>query len=520
MKLQLKTITPVFIGSNDTKKLSPYSDYVQTDDKIKIIDNDKFSDLLSRDLKLVDNYVENVKEMDKSNTQSIFSLGDFVKNKLKTDVDEILKEEYKVIGNTGKTIISRFTESSGRYFIPGSTLKGAFRTALYYFWLEKDISGKDSLNRFVKELIKIFEEKGKLLEKKNAGTRLDDTEFKRLNYLSKSSNVTKETKNVFDETLLFGRNEESDSKNIRFSDSTFIDKEYFIVLNSSRLNFGNAKDEMPIWNISLYKDVYSEFELNIVGKFNNPFLGKLKTESLNYIYQIINNFSKSLIKYEIENIEEIKDEALINKLSGIKKYYEYLLDIIVKSDNKFCILRLGAGKTYYDNSIGLLFINFAKDNEKNQNLFKIYRDLFEIGKKSKYSFKNDIFPITRSFYNIDGALYPPGWVAIGNKENISNITFDIDRTISEVNESIDTVKPEESKTLIKKNYLKAEIVDSKSVPAKVKILEGEFKDKVTILPKVTLSNLELTEKSIVLVELEKDKKTKKLIKAEYKGKAE
>lgn len=514
MKLHLKTLTPVFIGSNDSKKLSPYSDYVQVDNKIKIIDNEKLSALLSKDLNIVDEYVDGVMEMEESKTRSKFDLESFINNKLKIDIDEILKEEYDVIGNTGKSVINTFIDSSGRYFIPGSSLKGAFRTALYYYWLEIDENGKSSLKKFTDLLIK----RKKLEDGKNEGKKLNELEFAEFKNLSNDYNFNKEVKKVFDETLLFGKNEDSDSKYIRFSDSLFIEKNNFSVLNSSRTYLVNEDDDMPIWNIALMKDSSTQFEFSILEKFKNNFLNNISLNSINHIYEIINNFSLGVINYEIAIIEGLKNDALKTKLSGVKKYYENLRDIINKSNNNFCILRLGAGKTYYDNSIGLLILKLSNDGEDIKDIFDILRKYYKIGKVSNASI-DKIFPITRSFYNIDGALYPPGWVAIGNEKNISNITFDIEKTVIVNYENKDTEKPEVKKAEIKKNYLIAEIIDAKSVPPKIKIIEGDDKDKETIMPKVNLENLGLTEKSVVYVVIEKDKR-KNIIKAEYKGKAD
>ena len=57
MKINIKTLSPVFIGGSEADNLSPYSDYIQHDDKIILLDQKKLSELISKDNSIIEKYV-------------------------------------------------------------------------------------------------------------------------------------------------------------------------------------------------------------------------------------------------------------------------------------------------------------------------------------------------------------------------------------------------------------------------------------------------------------------------------
>jgi len=512
MEVKIKTLSPIFIGGSNAGILSPYSDYVQVDDKIILIDQNKLTELLSKDNSLIEEFVKGIRNMDQSGTRSNFSLINFIDNKLKIPLDDLKKEEYNVIGNIGKNSINRTIDSSGRYFIPGSSLKGAIRTSIYYFWLKTSEEGKNKIDDLIKEVNKLYTEKISL-EEENKATRLDNEKSNKLKELSKPSFINNKLSTFLDEKLLFGDINSFELRNFQVTDSEFIKKDNIVLSNSMRFNLGNAKSEIPIWNLCLNKNIFTKFEISLNGKISNPELNKLLNLTTNSLFSCINTFSKDSLSFEINIFESINNTEVKDALSGIIEYYQYLLNQIDKSQNKFCILRLGAGKTYFDNSIGLLIFN--KDNEA----FSKYKMLLGIGKVSKYA-RNNLFPVTRSFYNLNGALYPPGWIAMG--QEIDNINFEISKTQWEKTDiSLQNPLSENSHEpeMKNKNWLCAEIIDTKTKPPIVKIIDGEHKDETTTLPGVNLENLSLGVGSKVLVELSFNKK-KKIEKADYKGKVE
>lgn len=512
IKLKLKSISPVFIGSDDTKKLSPYSDYVQDDNTIKIIDQNKLNELLTKNENLVDEYIKGISSFDESKTRSKFDLKRFIKNKLKIQIDDIKKEVYCVSGETGKTIIYRFINSSGRYFIPGSSLKGAIRTALYYYWLKSNKEGKDFLIKLADEVYSLFSQKQEL-EKKKINNQLNEIDQKKYNKLKRPTSIKEELSKIFNETNLFGKNEASDARNLKISDSDFIGKVNFSVLKSIRFNLGNANSGIPVWNIVMNQGSESEFEFSIYNSFDNKFFSSFFDNKYSFLFKIMNEFSKDIINNEINVFSNFNNKEIKNKLNSSIEFYKKLLKLIEKSKNEYCIFRLGAGKTYYDNSIGLLLVNNVNLNdEKYNDIFNKFKNLLGIGKSSKYSKSLTTFPITRNFYEIGGHLYPPGWIILGKE--IEKIQI-LDSLYNMMKETNDSMSNNLNKTQVSNiEYILAEIITDEEKPPKVKILEGNHKDKITILPGVRLETFELSKGKKIYVKLHLDKK-KNLEKAEF-----
>ncbi len=179
-------------------------------------------------------------------------------------------------------------------------------------------------------------------------------------------------------------------------------------------------------------------------------------------------------------------DSTTGNIKKLKELYEF--------PNKF---KVGFGTGFAGMTMLPLLIS---NNELKQKAFNFYK-LLNIGKHRNGSSLNiNEFPFSRRFDKKEELLDGFGWVTVLNKEN-ENITSSINK--------METRPP---------NTILAEIVDMNSKPPKVKILEGEFEGKETILPGVRLENLALAKGSKIYVELVLQKKT--IQKADYKGKAE
>ena len=510
MKINIKTLSPVFIGGSEADNLSPYSDYIQHDDKIILLDPKKLSELISKDNSIIEKYVSKTREMDESGTHSKFVLENFINNEFGVSTEELKKDEYNVYGEIGKNIVHLHINSSGRSFIPGSSIKGAIRTAVFYYWLKNDNIGKSYLMKLIDKVSELYQEKTALEEKKE-NERLDEFEINRLNNLSKESFINKELSKELNESLLFGNNKSFEFRNLLISDSDFIDKNNSIVLNSIRYNIINPKEGIPVWNLCIDKDTNTNILMTIRDNFNNQALKSYFNSTISKLYECINSFSKDILEFEINIFNELNNEEVKNSLSGVIEYYEYLKKIINNSNNQYCIMRLGAGKTYYDNSIGLLIYNYNKE------IFERFISFLKIKKESVNT--DNYFPVTRSFYEKDAAFYPPGWIAMGNVSDLNDISFSIRKTIIKKDKpALESTSYNSNQNIQRnKNYILAEICDILSKPPIIKILEGEYKDQTTILPGIRLDNLGLTINSKIYVELSINKK-KKIEKADYKSK--
>lgn len=152
-KINATVITPISIGNGS--ELSPYKDYFIDNDKVHYIDENKLSQLLAKDPALMDTYVEGVANMD--GNRSNFDLKGFVQNHLSINPLDIIRNSIEFRGNSNAKlpINEAMKTPTGRPYIPGSSLKGAIKTALVYTDLEKTDFGNKWKMDFFRQLERI-----------------------------------------------------------------------------------------------------------------------------------------------------------------------------------------------------------------------------------------------------------------------------------------------------------------------------------------------------------------------------
>ncbi|MBS3945866.1 MAG: type III-A CRISPR-associated RAMP protein Csm5 [Melioribacter sp.] len=517
-----KTITPIFIGGNQASDLSPYSDYVQLGNKIIYVDDKKFERALSSNDELIEKYVKAIRQkIDKSRTQSDFSLHSFIENNL-GEVKNFAKTTIPVDQDIKHQSIKKFIATSGRPFIPGSSLKGALRTAIIYDWLINSMKGKTVLKE-MQNKVNDLTDKISALEKKKSSGKATIEEEKTLKNIKGKQNVNKELSYFYDEQKLFGRISKDnqsgmDSRNIQVSDSDPIDFDNLSVLKLQRIKLRDNSEVSPFPSETLNNNVEGKFKIKLTRCFNQPDLQKYNSYSIMNVFQVLNQFSLASIKYELGSfnliIRKLMDSSneRTNQFGPVLEFYKQLETEIEQNNNEYAIIRIGGGKTFFDNSIGLALFN------SDIKIFKQYRELLELG-KNPLSGKLVLgrFPTTRSL--VEATKLPIGWIALSNnRKKIEQIDIYKSQIIpfsDDTKSSFGYIsKPASS---IHK-YTLAEILDDKSKPAKVKILEGEFAGQVTILSSVRLINLGLTKGSKIYVDPLISAKV--LQKADYKSKYE
>ncbi|NUQ82508.1 MAG: type III-A CRISPR-associated RAMP protein Csm5 [Bacteroidetes bacterium] len=481
----LETITPIFIGSEKGDVLSPYSDFIVEGNSLLILDTTKIiEDLINISPDLIDRYTEGIKEKI-SNTRSNFDLKKFLTGHL-GDLTPYVSRVSSITGRSDeKSVISRFITNAGNPFIPGTTIKGAVRTAIIYHWLTENSEGKAQMNHMISFI------------KSKLGT----------NY------ARKDLSGMDIETKLFGslsdKENGMDSRHFHFSDTTVIPAQYLEIRHVSRKKVFDLTQVSPQWSELLPANIKTGFSFSIESGIRNHFLAGFSNDPSGTLLKCINAFSKASIEYEINRLSKSPD------LKGkTVKFYENLLEQLNQSQQKG-FLRLGRFKTYFDNSIGLAI------RQIDAELFEQFRKAMELGKNpiTKKVVESG-FPTTRSFTESD--LHPLGWVKIypgiaGElpvpKTEMPVITVMTPPQGTKSGQSAaPTNRPSPSQ-----GQVKAVITDSTSKPPRVKILEGPFLNAETILSGVNLNGLGLTAGHEVLVVLDVIK-GKTLQKATYKGK--
>jgi CRISPR-associated protein Csm5 len=152
--LHIKTLSPVCIGDNKAANLFPYLDFVVNEREVHYIDKVKLMQSVEKaGGGALEAFVDGIERMDPQNpNRSGFDLAGFVKNYLEHQLSDFYIEGRK-IQNRGydvgaKREVTTVIKSAGRPYIPGSTIKGAIRTALLHDWIVNDKRCQRDMNNF------------------------------------------------------------------------------------------------------------------------------------------------------------------------------------------------------------------------------------------------------------------------------------------------------------------------------------------------------------------------------------
>lgn len=309
MNLRMETLTPVHIGCGEV--LSRYSDYVFKNYYVHYIDHDKLENTLFQldgDGKLIDEFVEVIRSQSGDSRSNRYDLKQFLTDN-KLDMEEYTYLKIKSSDEI-KEEIHKSIRSGSQPIIPGSSVKGAIRTALLYSHLqsndydlkkmEKGYKGEDVFGSYAKDIFK---------------------------YLYVSDNV------------------------IPFK------KEDIQIYRTIQYDIKEKKELMSIPREVLKSGSCNMVKIQSKAKHNFHNLGA----EFDYLYEgnediilnKVNKFTLSILEREISVLRKVNDDRLnpiINKYEQFITETEQLL-----TTKEGAILRLGGGKTFFDNTIASLF---------------------------------------------------------------------------------------------------------------------------------------------------------------------
>ncbi|RMF53297.1 MAG: type III-A CRISPR-associated RAMP protein Csm5 [Bacteroidetes bacterium] len=378
-RITLETLTPVFIGAGEHHVLSPYSDYVEEDRHVLILDPKKMEDALAEQPDLIDEYVIGIrKNMD--NTRSTFELSSFIRNRLKQAPVELASARLPIRGGSlGKNQIRRHIADAGRPYIPGSSIKGAVRTAVLFKWLDS---------------------------KAGASTRNDLLQLVR-------QKRWQELKRFSVQERCFGKISHDLFRFVRISDTHPGQPDNLEIAEIKRVfvrppkgrGCKGGKTSIPQWSEVIPAGIRFTFHLSLVSTTPpNETFSFLETGDAQTLFNAINDFSFASVAREAEIMEQFQH----NRLQSIYDFYDTLYERLEKPGGKQAFLRLGGGKTYFDQSIGLVF-----DTEKHESDLLELLKLLRVGRNIQKLNTLSEFPKTRSFVFENGTpRYPLGWVKL------------------------------------------------------------------------------------------------------------
>lgn len=367
-KVSLTTLSPVFIGAGEEHVLSPYSDFVQQGNSLVYIDTDRLQEVMQDDKAFVEAYVKGVRQFE--NNRSTFSLENFITNTLQREVKDFAARIAPVDGDIQKNQIRQFIATGGKPYIPGSSLKGAIRTAVLVDWLLNTSSGKKQLGE-----IKMHVEK---------------RDWKSLKRMDPARHCFGNISND-----AFKHLRVSDSQGIQYG-SLSVSAMKRVSLRIGRKTLRRNTNDIPQWSETLQALVKSTCILSLLKPRSSTSFDFLDNQSIVSLFSIINQVSLDSCFRELDEFEGL------NEFRELFRFYEKLEQEIKSLKANETIVRLGGGKTWFDNSIGLSIDSDVFGEEK---LLGQYLDLLRIGKIP--------FPSTRSAIMKGNApFYPLGWIKL------------------------------------------------------------------------------------------------------------
>ena len=379
-RIKLTTLTPVCIG--DGNKINSITDCIYDRNRVYYLNKQKIAERLAGNEELMDRYMSGIVS-NMNNNRTEFDLKYFLEKVLR-----LSQYDYTLysIERKSKTNTSRSPYISGgkpqkqrkieintiiknpdrNPYIPGTTLKGAIKTAFLYDWL------LDKNNEWCKK------------------------------YLQNMNN--EEIEKALKEEL----EAEFDSYQLGIHDSSMFDFEKKCkIIENKRLSIKTLKTEiLQSWECIL-EDKTCETQIWDVRKDN-------KTYSWEDICRVVNRYTIKQNDREKQLLEEASENSNIKYEDEDMKYHliEFYEDMKAEiKNNPDCLfMRIGSGKGYFYNSVALAL--YDADDSRDKRNFKRLLEKSDYDKKGKKksNLNPDEFPITRFIELSDNQ--PLGWVKL------------------------------------------------------------------------------------------------------------
>jgi CRISPR type III-A-associated RAMP protein Csm5 len=379
-QIKIETLTPVHIGSGNL--LYNNSDFIDLsinkEPYIAVLSADKIWKLMGeKGVDFIDLWLQTIEK--KGNIREFIAKfapdaksKDYAKRRMPLFVVKALKED--------DTLKECIHNGMGLPYIPGSSIKGAIRTAVLAS-LANNVQDADD-----KIIVKQRNRDGDFVHRKD-----------------KYGNILVEAKKV--EQQLFGKDPNSDVFRFIQVGDAYFEKETEIVTRMINLNIRQSDDLMdsskPQLVEAIGQESESEFQIKVATEYYDfvrpkySELEQLPIRNINDLFSLINANTRKLVEEEIEewrNIEKSGAENYVGEMDNVLKSIDSC------KNGKSCILRIG-------HASGWRFITGAWAESLNN-----FKDIVVPASRPKnFNYNQYVFPKSR---RLDEESYVFGFVKL------------------------------------------------------------------------------------------------------------
>ena len=331
-QITITTLSPLHIGNGE--QLSAVGEFYTTQDKIYFLDNERLIQAV-KEIGKLDDYINKILEVGID-----LDFYDLLQNwgiDPRLFAEKVINLNQEGLLSSNNNILHKCIKTNECAYIPGSSLKGLFRTAMVVHFFANNPYYFDRLEKSIREELK-----------KGGGKK----EIGKL--------WSKLEKKYFPDFIFHC---------IRFSDSTVLSEDKLVIEQMSRISFYENDGEGVDWLLEcIHPDSSSKVEMTILPKLDNEriefhFKNKstdsqdfninnweyIKKQDIPAFFKMLNAYSLILIDFEIELLRRTSQNKGIAKLliATLEGYKES----IKESGNQYGIARLGKGKTLFFQTI-------------------------------------------------------------------------------------------------------------------------------------------------------------------------
>jgi CRISPR type III-A-associated RAMP protein Csm5 len=384
LNIEFTTYSPLFIGSNET---IPSFGYIGDDKNktIKIIDFDALVSSIN-DLKIVDTLTKELNKDPQNFFLERFSkdygikFEEFIKEEIEIhDKDEFFRQKQESENRHKSLNINRFIRNANGYYIPGSSIKGAFETALEYWYYSEKI------DKFIKAVNDVFNNPK---NKRTLSNNLDKELNKRL-----KEDFERRIKIAGDNKIT--ENNKTDNKVkppdpfslLGFTDSPSFgsDKMSIFIVKRKRVYGDRNEKGIPVCSEGVREGV----NFSVTMTFDEAVFGE------NTLFEAVKKFSNDIIE----------DDSKIPMFTLFYNKFKQKLN----GNNNLFPLNLGFGGSLKTKTLYLLLKSAYTKNQL-RNFENDLRRIYNIKNPNNDLFGSN-YPSTRNaIEELDRSFSVPGWV--------------------------------------------------------------------------------------------------------------